>query len=870
MLLKPYQKNVLKDLGEYLEYIDQYGKIGIAFNRFWEQQLGPYNPKEGKGMQPYQNNVNGCPHICIKVPTAGGKTFIAANALQSIFKHFSISNTKAVVWLVPSTSILQQTVRNLKNPSHPYRQRIASHFQNRIEIYDKESLIVGSNFSPSIVQEQLSIFILSFDTFRSRKKTDRKIYEENGHLAAFENFGTDTPVLPDIHETSLMQVIRKTKPVVVVDESHNATSELSVEMLRNLNPSFILELTATPKKNSNIISFVDAFELKKENMVKLPVIVYNHSKANDVIQNAISLREKLEVEAIEQHKQGGDYIRPIVLLQADTKSKTDNTTFEKIKEALLKCNIPEEQIKIKVSNNDELKKIDLLSKDCPVRYIITVNALKEGWDCSFAYILATVASRSSAVDVEQIVGRILRLPNAKKQQSSVLNLSYVLTASAKFQETLQKIVKGLNRAGFSEEDYRVGEEESQTVGSAETGKQQRIFEEVEEQTETIEEVVKTLNNTIESSIETNQNTLVVENILEQAKTAEAQSSKEIEEAKKSGKKHTPKDTLDKMKTYAVKDSFKDVIENIKLPQFLQSVPIYDMFETKTQKVLLDKKTLQENYKLGSADSNINFKEVDSQLYEIDLAEEETGPVYKKVDTKKKTLLLNYILSEPKDKQVKSMINTVLPRLGEFSSISEKEIRKYLQRIFEEFNNDQIKDFFDREFDYINAIRNKIRNLLTIYAAERFGILLKQDNILVEPHYQLPKQITSPKEIVSIPNSLYQKEGDMNTFEKEVIDKVANLDNVKFWHRNPSKTGFNINGFINHYPDFIVATNSGKILILETKGEHLKNDDSRDKIKLGKHWEQYAGKGFNYFMVFGNQPLEGSYSFDGFMDLVKGM
>jgi len=64
---------------------------------------------------------------------------------------------------------------------------------------------------------------------------------------------------------------------------------------------------------------------------------------------------------------------------------------------------------IKTADVNELKGVDLLRPDCPIRYIITINALKEGWDCPFAYILASIANRTSRIEVEQIVGRVLRL-----------------------------------------------------------------------------------------------------------------------------------------------------------------------------------------------------------------------------------------------------------------------------------------------------------------------------------------------------------------------------------------------------------------------------------------------------------------------------
>ena len=66
--------------------------------------------------------------------------------------------------------------------------------------------------------------------------------------------------------------------------------------------------------------------------------------------------------------------------------------------------IPKNQIAVKTSDVDDLKGQNLMSRDCEIRYIITVNALKEGWDCPFAYILASLANRTSTVDVEQIFG----------------------------------------------------------------------------------------------------------------------------------------------------------------------------------------------------------------------------------------------------------------------------------------------------------------------------------------------------------------------------------------------------------------------------------------------------------------------------------
>lgn len=185
-------------------------------------------------------------------------------------------------------------------------------------------------------------------------------------------------------------------------------------------------------------------------MVKLPVFVMNRNNQLDVLNNAVQMQSILEAQAMAEYRNGGCYIRPIVLFQAQPKGKEDAATFEKIRTILVKNGIPAKQIAIKTADINELKNADLLSPKCPIRFIITVNALKEGWDCPFAYILASLANRTSQVDVEQIVGRILRLPYTRKHPVPALNMSYVLTSSADFKHTLDGIVKGLNNAGFTD------------------------------------------------------------------------------------------------------------------------------------------------------------------------------------------------------------------------------------------------------------------------------------------------------------------------------------------------------------------------------------------------------------------------------------
>ena len=177
---------------------------------------------------------------------------------------------------------------------------------------------------------------------------------------------------------------------MIVDESHNAKSNLSIEMLENLNASFIYELTATPKDSSNIIHYTNAMELKQENMVKLPVFLCNFVNVASVIENAISLQNRLEAIA----KNENSNLRPIVLFQAQSGANEDAHTFEKLKNKLVNIGIEKEQIAIKTAKINELDEINLLDKDCKIRYIITITALKEGWDCPYSYILASIAIKT--------------------------------------------------------------------------------------------------------------------------------------------------------------------------------------------------------------------------------------------------------------------------------------------------------------------------------------------------------------------------------------------------------------------------------------------------------------------------------------------
>ncbi|HMO63510.1 MAG TPA: DEAD/DEAH box helicase family protein [Ferruginibacter sp.] len=869
MELKPYQQQVINDLSSFLEYIQETKDVKDAFHKFWSlHPRTPLQPFPGTAIEPYKNNVPRVPHICVKVPTAGGKTFIACNAIKTIFDAFDYDRPKAVVWLVPSITILEQTIKNLKDPSHPYRQKINSHFGNKVEVFDKETLLQGSGFNATSVKEQLNIMVFSFDSLRAKNKEDRKVFQENGNLQSFENLlGKNT-------EITLGAVIKYLNPLVVVDESHNAESDLSVEMLKEVNPCFILDLTATPRKNSNIVSFIDALELKRENMVKLPVIVYNHQDKTEVINSSLQLQKRLELQAIEEEKKGGKYIRPIVLFQAQPKNGKDflneeeeKSNVPKLKEKLIELKIPAEQIKIKTANINEIKGIDLMSKDCEVRYIITINALKEGWDCPFAYILASLADKSSAVDVEQILGRVLRQPYVMKHNFPLLNLSYVLTASSKFLDTLDNIVKGLNKAGFSDKDYKLADPAMLEEAKKQDPLQQlTVFTTTETPTEDITSDIDTTRISVPSETELPNTT-----VSEIERTAIQQNEafeKTVSEMEATNAPALPNEIQQLVKTYGIKDVFKDEAAKINLPQFFLKIPANDLFGKKEEAIALEKENLLDGFKLSQQPTDIVFDNISSELYKVDLDEtkKEHTPTFVKLDGQVKESIMAYMLDPSrKESRVKNFTKRIMDIIGNMYPIPDKEIEKYINRILEDFKDEQFSDFANNEYTYTDKIKQKIRDLSEAFSEKKFKEFLDTDKVFIKPVFTLPNHISPGDTAKDITKSLYEKEGKMNDFEARVINEIANMQNIAFWTRNIERKGFRINGFVNHYPDFIIQTKSGKTVLLETKGDHL---DAEQKIRLGNLWASKAGNNYRYFMVYDRRVVDGAYKLEEFLKTIN--
>ena len=877
MQLKNYQKDAIKDLTRYLELLNQTEDMEKAYRLFWEEK----NIRVGLGGIPaYQNIIDGVPNLCMKVPTGGGKTFLACNAIKPIIDALPFMKAKVVVWLVPSDTILTQTMTALKNTAHPYRQKIDTDFGNRVEVYSKQELLVGQNFNMASVSERLSVLVLSYDSFRGRKEA-LKAKRENSNLANMAKaLGTPANPIEDADETALLQIINQLSPIVIVDESHHARSELSKEMLHNFNPSFILDLTATPTKESNVLCFVDAVRLKAENMVKLPVLVYNRSGQQEVLADAIDLRNCLELLAKKEQEMSGVYIRPIVLFQAQPKGAKANTTFEKLRDNLVCSGIPKEQIAIKTADINELKDVDLMRPDCPIRYIITINALQEGWDCPFAYILASIANRTSRIEVKQLVGRVLRQPYTKKHFGKALNVSYILTSSTDFRSTLDSIVKDLNGAGFTDKDYRVGEAASFETPNIVTGEQmtipgnQKENDMPEEISETAEECLdfdtEELRRDLEqrnekiSKGESNPAAAMVSNAEAEHDAFEAAA----EEAENEGFAGRSWEEQEFMTYFEMNLEFKEAAQ-IRIPQFC--IKVEKSIFAEGHEVKLQKEHLDESFSLKGKSYDIDFSQADRQMVSVDVRENSGNrpKIFQMNESDQRAMKELFSKYSPVQK-VKTCKDIIYRQINKVDAVDSRELTQYIDLVVEQMDSDTLSALEKAPQGFALRIKAYIEKLLEEHRQWQFKEWIEVGKITCQPMYVFKEKIAPIHSTSTLGRSLYQAEEEVNDFEYDMVMALTGLDNIRWWHRNIARQEFCINGFINHYPDFIVMTQKGNILMIETKGDHLENTEAKDRLTVGRAWEKLAGVPYKYYLVFEEKELnlEGAYPFDGFMRLLR--
>ena len=407
------------------------------------------------------------PHVCLKVPTGGGKTLLAAAALERLDRQ-----TGLVLWIVPSRAIYAQTRAALWNRMHPYRQMLERASGGRVKTLEKDQ-----QFTRADTENYLCVMLLMLPAVNHQQNKDfLRIFRDSGRYPTLfpdaddpraeaalleghpdlERNGGDGPI-----RHSLFNVLKMLRPVVVLDEAHKAYGRKSagefVRAVNHLDPSLVIELSATPNRRiSNLLVDVTGVELKQEEMIKLPVQVTSFGNVGwrDTLARAHDLLDDLDAEAQSLHAAEGRYIRPIAVVRVERtgKGQRDGVRVhaEDVREHLVeRLGAAPESVRVKSSDLDEIAGEDLLSPLSPVRWIVTQSALREGWDCPFASLLVILDATRSQTALTQLVGRVMRQPHARRTGREALDQCYVYCWQIAVSKAVDQVKRGLEHEGLT-------------------------------------------------------------------------------------------------------------------------------------------------------------------------------------------------------------------------------------------------------------------------------------------------------------------------------------------------------------------------------------------------------------------------------------
>jgi len=839
MELKHYQQNALEALRGYCRLYREDADEKRAFEEI--------SKKEYISIKEYEK-----PYICIRIPTGGGKTLLASHAIGVINKEYLQSSSVIVFWIAPSDAIVKQTLEALKMRRHPYREAIEKSFPDRtLEVFGiDEAYRKSFDLSSDIV-----VIVATMQTFRVEDEKNRKFFEQSGaHQEIMQSFN-ESP--------SMANVLKKAHPIVIVDEAHNARSELSLNRIIELEPSFILELTATPnlvhneaggKYASNVLYSVSAGELKAENMIKLPIIADIADNWQVCVKNAIEKQAELENIARAEEMESGEYIRPLVLFKAESKRGENPINWERLLEHILDSyQIDRSEIAVHTGDNKELDGINIKDKNCKIKYIITVDALKEGWDAPFAYILCSVADINSATAVEQFLGRVLRLPNACEKYHKELEHGYVFVNSNNFARVMQNLRDNLVSMGFDKFEAKTNVIKNPNSNpDAEIGglfRSDRKSEKIE--SIRLDELPQEIKEHINYNHETNEIS-VVKPIREEKK---AEFLKKIERALEN------KNDIEKIKTLLEDDAPNNFSKEFRIPKLsiMYDGDLMDFCEDVVlENVELSEQEIIQNAKLDESE----FKVITHiQRIGIDIDEKHRLKI-QKLENQKQDL---FAFTEGKLKLTPQFLTKRVVERMDFNALSNIESKK-----MSAFAGLCIEHLLgDRKFDLITLNSNiyylaevlteKLLKIQNSKTKKQFSLFLDGDELKTsfENSFSFDKERYPAKEDARSGgfNKHYYKIVDkLNDEEFNCASYIDGLEEVEFWVRN-------VEGYPEHsfwlptstdrfYPDFLVMLKKGKLLAIEYKGSQFRgSDDTREKEKIGNVWAGLNGAKVGFAMVF---------------------
>jgi type III restriction enzyme len=439
LALKLYQRRALDSLERFFDaarVADPAGAFAVTVDK---GLVDTYKPMPGLPAVPY---------VCLRIPTGGGKTVMGAHIIQAAGRTLLDREFPLVMWMVPTTQIKTQTLDAFRDPRHPYRQELDDAFDGKVAVFDVTDF---AQIRPADIGTKVCIVISTVAALRVENQEGRKVYEYHEDLEP--HFAGNTRDLDYLEKgadgkalASFANLLKLHGPLVIMDEAHNATTPLSYAVYERLGPRAVVELTATPDTaSSNVLVSVSAFELKSENMIKFPVVLKEHNgEWQAAVSNAVARRKSLAKTALDEP----EYIRPILFIQAE--NSRGAATVEEVKRHLIETDgVAGNAIAIATGDQREIDGVDLFAKDCPIEVIITKQALKEGWDCSFAYVFCSVAQVKSDKDIQQLLGRVLRMPYAIRRRQEAMNKAYAHVVTENFGLAAGELTQALINIGFN-------------------------------------------------------------------------------------------------------------------------------------------------------------------------------------------------------------------------------------------------------------------------------------------------------------------------------------------------------------------------------------------------------------------------------------
>ena len=864
LVLKDYQNRVLDSLRCFFQESASSRNPAEAFQSSLaqnQQRIRSYIPVLDPGLHPQM------PYVCIRVPTGGGKTLLACHAAGIALRDFVREDSGMILWLVPSNTILNQTADALRDVRHPYHQALVSAC-GPVEIKTIDDAL---QMRRAEADGKTIVIVSTIQSFRVENTDARKVYGNNGcYPEFFQNLApallADLEKGPDGQPVpSLANVLRLRRPVVIVDEAHNARTDLSFSMLGKISPACIVEFTATPatkKHPSNVLHAIRANELKVENMIKLPLRVEQRIPAqrNELLADAIAYRSDIEKIAILEAQQTREYIRPVMLIQAPAVAEC-----EPIREQLVEhFGIPKEQVVISTGTIEELGKIkDFAKPSCPVRFILTVEKLREGWDCPFAYVLCSLKATRSATAIEQIVGRILRLPNATPKQSAELNQGYVFSVSEDLPSVLNELTTALESHGFSKQEAQSA---IVTLQQSSLFAQQRTVTLASGELDAAAAVkqAKVLEGKV--TFNTNQNTVVIHVPLDKKETEAVASCGVTLEAR--GK------IIQAAKE--VRTVAEAAGESYSAPASPYgrgvSFAIPRLCIREGQRILEFEKTilLERRWSLAdkSADLPANYNPLERPL-----AQSGTVDVSKAGD-------ITAAIKEASDPQ-EDFVACLHQQVLDFGLQEEWTLPKLIAWLDREIEHPDIPygesaEFMGRvlnglmakyEIDTVDALvldrfrlRDQIRQRIQQHRDEERkkafqGLLLPDSPLIVddtvvfdflkEPYapswYCESAYVFKKHYFGSKPGELAEKTPSGNLTEEFLCAQyLDNLDEVEFWARNLAGKPGSVRlqtATDWFYPDFVCKLKDGRVAAVEYKGgDRISNEDSQNKLAVGTVWQ----------------------------------